>query len=142
MKVWQTSTWKTIWQSRKPSLLRFRIKLKCIWCVVVLIKNYINFNVNFKLTNLLFIDNIQIEIHAQKCLGKKIQYYCLPFANERLDFKNVIEFQYVWDILLFLLEKLTKNGLQWKAKCLIFHMKAHLLLQLWSFKTWLKTDLV
>lgn len=73
---------------------------------------------------------------------REIQHYCLPFANERLVFKNVIEFQYVWDILLFLLEKLSKNGLQWKAKCLIFHMKAHLLLQRWSYKTWLKTDLV
>lgn len=79
---------------------------------------------------------------AKNTWEREIQYYCLPFANEHLVSKNVIEFQYVWDILLFLLEKLTKNGLQWKAKCLIFHMKAHLLLQLWSYKTWLKTDLV
>lgn len=26
---------------------------------------------------------------------REIQHYCLPFANERLVFKNVIEFQYV-----------------------------------------------
>lgn len=39
--------------------------------MVVQNTNYISFNVNFKLTNILLIDNIKLGIHAKNCLVKR-----------------------------------------------------------------------
>lgn len=119
--MWQTSTLKRIKQSGKPCLLKFRLRLKCTWSVVVQNINYVSLNVNFKLTNLLRIDSIKLEIH-KNFLVKRNLILSLATGNECLLFKNVLEFQYVWVILLFLLEKLTKNVLQWKAKCFIWKL--------------------
>lgn len=51
--------------------LRFRLQLKCTWCIFVQNKNYLSFNVNFKLPNLLLIGNIKLERHAKHCLVKR-----------------------------------------------------------------------